>query len=849
MNYDYFGDAPASRYGVCLLHNQLDLNDLVKHYIDPTDSLTPEEVMFVECQNQGKKTPKKVIREYWDAIKPELVKMGVKTLLVTDAEYFKHIIGDTKAEVYLGVRCDTEDFAVFYIPSYKGLFYNYDSVLAKINLAIDGFNTHISGSYVEPGSDIIHSKMYYSPIWASETRKWLEPLLEYPELTCDIETTGLKFYENKIWTIGFAWDQHNGVVFDVRNTDVLLVFKWFFENYKGKLIFHNAAFDVTQLIYHLWMGEIHDPKNMLMGLDVMTRNLECTQVMAYLCLNTCAGNELGLKVLAQEFAGNYAVDVTDITQIDLNDLFEYNLIDCLSTWYVRDKYNSVLDSENQREVFNLFMGWMKDVIQMQLTGMPLCMDRVFEVKQVIEGDFERAVKAIRENKYVKDTLHFMRGEWILKRNSELKVKRVGMDEAIQKIEFNPNSGDQLSTLLYDIIQLPVIELTTTKQPATGKKVIKTLKNHTTDPDVISLLDALEDFKDASKILEAFIPAFMEAPYSETLGCHMLMGNFRLGGTKSGRLSSNNINLQQLPSGGTYGKLIKSCFQAPEGYLFVGLDFDSLEDRISALYTKDPNKLKVYTDGFDGHSLRALSYFGDQMEGIDPNSVESVNSIAELYPELRKEGKAPTFACTYGGTFRTMMKNLGWSEEKSRAVEDRFKELYKVSIRVIADKIKQACSDGFVTGAFGLRLRTPILARTVRGARVTPYEAEAEARTAGNMLGQSYCMLNNRAANDFMNQVRASEYKHDISICAQIHDASYYLIPANAKILKYVNDHLVKAAYWQELPEIQHPDVPLGGSLGVFYPSWEKEHTVKQNASIDEILEFGEECANPQEDND
>lgn len=55
--------------------------------------------------------------------------------------------------------------------------------------------------------------------------------------------------------------------------------------------------------------------------------------------------------------------------------------------------------------------------------------------------------------------------------------------------------------------------------------------------------------------------------------------------------------------------------APDGWIFAGLDFASLEDRISALTTKDPNKLKVYTDGYDGHSLRAHSYFGDQMPDI------------------------------------------------------------------------------------------------------------------------------------------------------------------------------------------------------------------------------------------
>ena len=75
-------------------------------------------------------------------------------------------------------------------------------------------------------------------------------------------------------------------------------------------------------------------------------------------------------------------------------------------------------------------------------------------------------------------------------------------------------------------------------------------------------------------------------------------------------------MQQIPANSTFGKLIKSCFAAPEGWLFVGADFASLEDRISALTTKDPNKLNVYTMGFDGHSLRAYAYFKDDMPDVE-----------------------------------------------------------------------------------------------------------------------------------------------------------------------------------------------------------------------------------------
>lgn len=586
MDYVFLGEHKGS-YQYALLTGSSDIDALDKHYLEPAG--LSEETIIVELVNQGKKTPKKVIREYWDEIKPELIKMGVKTLMVADVEYFKHIIGQTKAEAFLGIKCDTDDFSVFYLPNYRALFYNPEGVQAKINLAVDSVRAFAKGTYQERGKDIIKSATYVHT--KEEAEKWFQKFYEHEALTLDIETTGLKYYRDSILTVGFAWNQHEGVVFKYGNYLKPLLRK-FLESYKGKKILHNAAFDITFLIYHLWMNHLVDQKNLLKGLEACTRNVQCTQITAYLALNSCADVELGLKPLSHEYTGNYAVDVTDAASVPIDELLEYNLIDCLATWFVYNRYNPQIKKDKQELIFQLFHAWLRDVIQMQLTGMPLCMERVKEVKEIISNDAQKSLEIILKSKAVQETVNILKGEWVIKRNEKLKVKKVTVEDA--DIEFNPGSPDQLQKLLYSVLEFPVIELTDSKNPATGKKVLKALKNYTDDPEVIELLDNLIIHADASKILEAFIPAFEAAPYCEELGCHMLMGNFRLGGTKSGRLSSNDVNLQQLPSGGRYGKLIKSCFRAPEGWLFVGLDFDSLEDRISALTTKDPNKLKVYS---------------------------------------------------------------------------------------------------------------------------------------------------------------------------------------------------------------------------------------------------------------
>lgn len=279
--------------------------------------------------------------------------------------------------------------------------------------------------------------------------------------------------------------------------------------------------------------------------------------------------------------------------------------------------------------------------------------------------------------------------------------------------------------------------------------------------------------------------------------------------------------------------VSECFDYEEGWIFCGLDFASLEDRISALTTKDPQKLKVYTDGYDGHSLRAYAYFGEQMPDIE-DTVESINSIQHKYKSLRSDSKAPTFLLTYGGTYMGLMKNCGFSEEKAKTTEKRYHDLYVVSDMWVQAKLDEAAKTGYVTAAFGLRVRTPLLAQVLRGTCKTPYEAEAEGRTAGNALGQSWCLLNNRAGSEFMRKVRASEFRLDIRPSIHIHDAQYFLIRDNMDTLQYTNKHLVEAVNWQDHPDIAHPEVGLGGELSLFYPTWANEIEIPNHATPEEV---------------
>lgn len=361
-------------------------------------------------------------------------------------------------------------------------------------------------------------------------------------------------------------------------------------------------------------------------------------------------------------------------------------------------------------------------------------------------------------------------------------------------------------------------------------------------EVLELLENIKSLTEVNKIITTFIPAFRTKclihssnPHTKDSVC--LHGSFNLGSVKSGRLSSSNPNLQQIPSTGTiYAKPIKKCFSAPEGWLMVGADYSSLEDRISALQTKDPNKLKVYIEGYDGHSLRAYAYFKDQMPDIEPTK-ESINSIGSKYPHLRQLSKAPTFALTYQGTWRTLVQNCGFDEETARKIEAEYHRLYEHSDNWVQEKLSEAAAQGYAELAFGLRLRVPLMEKTLWESDGKPYEAIKESKTAGNALTQSYGLLNTRAANEFMERVWDSEkWKTKVLPIAQIHDALYFIVENNLDCVHWVNKNLIECMTNFTLPEIEHPIVKLEAQLEIYYPDWSVGIPIPNNATQDEIRE-------------
>ena len=637
-------------YDVAILIKTEALNKqaIEQHYIEPLTKLGISSDNFIAFSLEyfdKKKPTVSQMREYLcSELLPELKELNVKYLYCTDGNYFKVLTGQSKAEVHLGyvLPCTIpgyEHMHVVFSMNYRALFMN-DAAADKIVAGNHAIADHYTGVYTKPGSNIIHyAKYLYDP---AEICQYLETLKEHPVLTVDIEAFSLRHTEAGLGTIGFAWSKHSGVCINVEHdsshsgrgssdgscTIILAALRNFFETYTGKIIFHNATYDIKVLIYKLWMNGVTDTEGLLQGLEVMTRNFEDTKVIAYLCLNSCYKSALSLKELAQAFAGNYAQDdIHDITLIPSSDLMQYNLVDCLSTMYVYEKYLPMLHTEAQADVYNsLFKPMIIQGIQMELTGMPLNMDRVIEVDRQLESIYTTNLQVLKDSQLIKDFLVTEAEYECAKRNAKLKKKVLSVEDV--SVSFNAGSNQQLARLLHDYLGYPVVETTDTGSPAVGGDVLKGHLKRTSNPSEQEVLTAILHVLECVKIRSTFLQPMLNAVAAED-GWHYLFGSFVIGGTKSGRLSSKSPNLQNLPSGSTYGKLIKSCFQAPPGWVFVCSDYAALEDRVNTLLTKDPNKLKIYL----GHTVYELTVDGTKQLIRDDAVVHykgSTYTSTELY---------------------------------------------------------------------------------------------------------------------------------------------------------------------------------------------------------------------------
>ena len=346
MNHIVYSQNKTS-YSTAILIKEtyLDAAKIKNHYLK---NINPDDVIAFGLPYLAKITVSHA-KAQLAKLMPALAKLGVTTLYVADATYFKALTRKTKAEPYAGYVLDCaiknyEHIKVIYGVNYGQLLYT-PALSDKLDLTVEALYKHLQGDQTQLGDAIVHKAIYPSE---QEIPKVLAQLNQYPKLTIDIETTGLQV-GSRLLSIAFAWSKHEGVAFEVKDTNQL---KAFFETYRGRTIFHNATFDIKHIIYNCFMKHSEDYNGLIHGLNTMCDKLEDTKLIAYLATNNTQGNELSLKALSHEYTGNYAIDVKALTGVT-ETVLEYNLKDTLATMYVYEKYYPIMLKDNQLDTLKM----------------------------------------------------------------------------------------------------------------------------------------------------------------------------------------------------------------------------------------------------------------------------------------------------------------------------------------------------------------------------------------------------------------------------------------------------------------------------------------------------------------
>lgn len=249
--------------------------------------------------------------------------------------------------------------------------------------------------------------------------------------------------------------------------------------------------------------------------------------------------------------------------------------------------------------------------------------------------------------------------------------------------FNLNSPKQLQTILYDDLQIPVQTKTPTGQPSTAESVLQELALDYELPKIIL------DYRSISKLVSTYIDALPKKMNQQTGRVHT---SYNQAVAATGRLSSSDPNLQNIPIRTEEGRLIRRAFIAPAGHVLLRADYSQIELRIMAHLSQDPQLLMAFNAGLDIHTATA-----SEVAGVPLDAVTS---------EMRRQAKAINFGLIYGMSAFGLAKQLGIERHKAQAYIDHYFARYPGVLKYMDQTRALAHQQGYVETIFGRRLELP-----------------------------------------------------------------------------------------------------------------------------------------------
>jgi DNA polymerase I-like protein with 3'-5' exonuclease and polymerase domains len=223
------------------------------------------------------------------------------------------------------------------------------------------------------------------------------------------------------------------------------------------------------------MKGANDWKGLVYGLDQL-KNIDDSMLMTYVCTNNTVQNVLNLKDNTMDFAGNYAIDITDITLHEPHVVLEYNGRDTCNTVHLIDKYINRLKPEGLYESYKILLDFILVGVELEIRGLPMNMDVCIDLYETVGNEIKKLTKSICDTPIVSKFTKSRHYEAVYQKNLDTPSKIYHVD-TFPKEEFNPNSDLQVSDLIHEFMELEVLDTTPTGLPAMGVDSLIKLKHN------------------------------------------------------------------------------------------------------------------------------------------------------------------------------------------------------------------------------------------------------------------------------------------------------------------------------------------------------------------------------------
>ncbi|CBL43787.1 DNA polymerase A [gamma proteobacterium HdN1] len=569
------------------------------------------------------------------------------------------------------------------------------------------------GFAFEPEND------YHTILDAAELERWVVRLLASDVFSVDTETTSLNYMDAELVGISFSLQAGEAAYVPVGHTAigtpeqlpldyVLNALKPILEAETPAKIGQNLKYDMNVLArYGITLSGVR--------FDTMLESYVLDAAATRHDMDSLALKYLGQKTIAfEDVAGKGAKQIT-FDQVPLLQAATYAAEDADVTLKLHQAlWPRVQKTPTLTKVFQ--------EIEMPLVGVLSRMER--EGARIDVAALKQQSRQLGE------------------RMAELEAEA----HTLAGQPFNLASPKQLGEILYDQLQLPILKKTPKGAPSTDESVLQDLAHDYELPKV------LLEYRGCAKLKSTYTDKLPELVNPRTGRIHT---SYHQAVASTGRLSSSDPNLQNIPIRNESGRKIRQAFIAEPGFTMVAADYSQIELRIMAHLSDDESLIDAFARGLDIHRATAAEVMGVPLEDVTS--------------DMRRSAKAVNFGLIYGMSAFGLARQLGISREQAQAYMDRYFHRYPGVLRYMEDIRKQAHDQGYVETLFGRRLYLP----EVRAASKMRRQAAERVAINAPMQGSAADIIK-RAMIDIDTWLRTQPAK--IRMIMQVHDELVFEVP-------------------------------------------------------------------------